>query len=220
MSIILILPLLLVACSNSSPPEELDNEYLNSPLDIRFHSSIMGMTRSNTYQPDLSNLASFKVAAFTHTSNPETFFPPMDVMQQADGTWLNSTTYYWPSQPLQFYAYAPSDLPFIVTSEAQLLTDYSVADSAAHQKDIITAWGHGKRSDFRETNDSIPLFFRHAMAIIEVRASNPSDNRVDILGVKICRIPSTGTLTMQQSENAFPSWTVKSNSRLVACRLH
>lgn len=209
-ALILITLLVMTACTRSSPPEE-EKGNVDSPVAIKFRSSLQGMTRA-TYKTDLSNLASFKVAALTNATTPEVFFPPMEVTQQTDGTWQNSITYYWPSELLQFFAYAPSDLPFVINSQTQQLSGFTVAGKADEQKDVITAWSHGVRASFPATTDTVSLVFRHALALIEIYASNPSDFKVDILGVKICRIPATGTLTMQKSIEDFPVWSVENDS--------
>lgn len=205
--ILLALPLLLAACSNDSTEVEAGD----SQSAIRFHSSIQGMTRS-TYKADLTNLVSFKVAAVSNVSSPEVYFAPMEVTHEADGTWRNTITYYWPPQALKFYAYAPIDLPVNITGQQQQLSDFTIASKPIDQKDIITAWGQGVRATPPATNGPVSLNFRHALAQIEVRASNPSDTRVDVLGVKICRIPSTGTMTMPQAADEFSTWTLKKSS--------
>jgi len=199
--ILLALPLLLTACSNDSTEVEAGD----SQSAIRFHSSVQGMTRS-TYKADLSNLVSFKVAAVSNVASPEVYFAPMEVTHEADGTWRNTITYYWPPQALKFYAYAPIDLPVNITGHIQQLSDFTIASKPVDQKDIITAWGQGVRVAPPETNGPVSLNFRHALSQIEVRASNPSDTRVDVLGVKICRIPSTGTMTMPQAADEFSTW--------------
>jgi len=199
--ILLALPLLLTACSNDSTEVEAGD----SQSAIRFHSSVQGMTRS-TYKADLSNLVSFKVAAVSNVASPEVYFAPMEVTHEADGTWRNTITYYWPPQALKFYAYAPTDLPVNITGHIQQLSDFTIASKPVDQKDIITAWGQGVRVAPPETNGPVSLNFRHALSQIEVRASNPSDTRVDVLGVKICRIPSTGTMTMPQAADEFSTW--------------
>ncbi len=205
--ILLALPLLLAACSNDSTEVEAGD----SQSAIRFHSSIQGMTRS-TYKADLTNLVSFKVAAVSNVSSPEVYFAPMEVTHEADGTWRNTITYYWPPQALKFYAYAPIDLPVNITGQQQQLSDFTIASKPIDQKDIITAWGQGVRATPPATNGPVSLNFRHALSQIEVRASNPSDTRVDVLGVKICRIPSTGTMTMPQAADEFSTWTLKKGS--------
>ncbi|MCR5352003.1 MAG: fimbrillin family protein [Bacteroidales bacterium] len=207
-TLLLALPLLLAACTEDSPLE-VENESASYP--IRFHTSIQGMTRA-TYQTDLSNLNSFKVAALTNETASKVYFSPMEVTHESDGSWKNTITYYWPPEPLKFYGFAPSDLPVNITATAQQLSGFTVASKSADQKDIITAWGQGVRVSPPATNGPIALNFRHALAQIEVYASNPSDTRVEVLGVKICRISSTGTMYMQQSEDGFPAWSLTPNS--------
>lgn len=202
-------PLLLLAACSSDSHEVGTGESSNAA--IRFHSSIQGMTRS-TYKNDLSNLVSFKVAAVSNVANPDVYFSPMEVTHEADGTWKNTITYYWPPQALKFYAFAPTELPVNITGLTQQLNDFTVASKPADQIDVITAWGQGVRATPPATNGPVSLNFRHALSMIEVRASNPSDTRIDVLGVKICRIPSTGTMTMQQAAEDYPTWLVTNGS--------
>lgn len=202
------LPLLLLAgCSR----DKLHGEQTGLAPAIRFHSSVQGMTRT-TYKTDLSNLNAFMVGSLTNESAPELYFAPMMVTHEDDGTWKNTVTYYWPSKPLQFYAFAPTDLPVQISATVQHLSGFSVADKPAGQQDIITAWGQGVRATPPATNGPVPLNFHHALAQIEIRASNPSDTRVDVLGVKICRIPSTGTMNFQKSVEGYPAWSVTAAS--------
>ena len=204
---LLALPLLLAACSSDSTEVAVSD----TGSAIRFHSSLQGMTRS-TYKTDLSNLVSFKVAAVSDVAAPSVYFSPMEVTHEADGSWKNTITYYWPPQALKFYGFAPIDLPVNITGQLQQLSDYTIASKPADQKDIITALGQGVRATPPATNGPVSLNFHHALAQIEVRASNPSDTRVDVLGVKLCRIPSTGTMNMQQAADAFPTWTLANGS--------
>lgn len=198
---LLALPLLLAACSSDSSEVAVSD----TGSAIRFHSSLQGMTRS-TYKTDLSNLVSFKVAAISDVSTPEVYFAPMEVTHEADGSWKNTITYYWPPQALKFYGFAPIDLPVNITAQLQQLKDFTIASKPADQKDIITAVGSGVRATPPATNGPVPLNFHHALAQIEIRASNPSDTRVDVLGVKLCRIPSTGTMNLQKTADAYPTW--------------
>ena len=206
--ILLALPtLLLASCSLNT----IKQEQVESASPIRFHSSVQGMTRA-TYKTDLSNLNAFKVGALTNESAPEVYFTPMEVTHEPDGTWKNTITYYWPPKPLKFYAFAPGDLPVYITATAQQLNGFTVASKPADQKDIITAWGQGVRATPPAVNGPVSLNFRHALAQIEVRASNPSDTKVEVLGVKICHIPSTGNMYMPQSIDAYPAWSVTAGS--------
>ena len=174
--ILLALPWLLTACSSDSTQTD-PAEVNNSSTAIRFHSSIQGMTRAS-YLTDLSNLTAFKVAALTNVTTPELYFAPMEVTHQSDGTWKNTITYYWPPEALKFYAYAPADLPVVINASQQMLSGFTVSSKPADQKDIITAWGQGVRATPPAINGPVPLHFRHALAQVEIRASNPSDTRV------------------------------------------
>ena len=205
-TILLALPMLFMACSGDTVTSE-PGDVGTSSSAIRFHSSLQGMTRSS-YKSDLSNLVSFKVAGLTNVTTPEVYFTPMEVTHEADGSWKNTITYYWPTTPLKFYAFAPIDLPINITGYQQTLGNFTVASKPADQKDIITAWGSGTRVTPPAINGPVSLTFHHALAQVEIRASNPSDTKVDVLGVKICRIPSTGNMTMQQRVDDYATWQI------------
>lgn len=205
----LALPFLFWACSSDISQGDSVRENNNA---IRFHASVEGMTRGE-YKTDLSNMTAFKVAALTNVAtSPEVYFSPMEVTHEADGTWKNTVTYFWPPQSLKFYAYAPADLPVTIDGTKQTMTNFTVATKPVSQKDVITAWQQGVRATPPATNGPVPLNFRHALARVEVRATNPSDTRIDVLGVKICRIPATGSMTMQQSADTYAEWTVQGST--------
>ena len=52
-------------------------------------------------------------------------------------TWAAGTTYYWPDGKLTFIAYAPSSVNVTVDGEGVHFPDYSVADAATDQIDLL-----------------------------------------------------------------------------------
>lgn len=52
-------------------------------------------------------------------------------------TWAAGTTYYWPDGKLTFIAYAPSSVNGTVDGEGVHFPDYSVADAATDQIDLL-----------------------------------------------------------------------------------
>lgn len=190
-----------------STPSTPESDY----IPISFMPRLQGMTRAE-YKDDLSNLTAFSVSALTDSESPSVYFESAAVSRISDGTWKSGETHFWPETPLTFYAYAPADLPLSVTGRAQLFGGYTVGAKTTEHIDIITAWGHGERPASAEENQPVELTFRHALAKVEVRANNTSDMRVDILGVKICRLPSTGTLTFQNKADGIVNWAVNPGS--------
>lgn len=213
---LLTLPLLLTACSGDSSTggtEPVPSPTPTGSTDnvIRFSTSIQGMTRTE-FRSDLSNLTGFMCAAMTNVSSPEMYFDAEEVSMKADGTWNTGVTHYWPEQSLQFFAFAPYTLPVSITPSAQRLSGFQVAAKPALMTDIITAWGQGSKPAANAVNAPVSLSFHHALSRIEVQVSNPSDTKVKVLGVKICRIPSIGTMTMQKTASGFPTWSLTAGS--------
>ena len=54
----------------------------------------------------------------------------------------------------------------------------------------------------------VTLDFKHALAQIEVVAKNSKTDKyqVSVLGVKLCRINKTGTMTFQTAAADYPTW--------------
>ena len=154
----------------------------------------------------------FTVAAHTRahettTSNLETFYVTAVDPRQANNYFTDvayiksgeifhsSPTYYWPGDgsELDFYAYAPSatDLGASVSidRDAQKLIDYSPSSDISQQCDFIAASMTQGRIE-----TSVPVYFKHALSQIEVRARNRDAGQVyRVKGIRIAQIKSKGS---------------------------
>ena len=164
---------------------------INKGSTIRFRTSVERTTRG--VQTTLADLGEFKVTAVGNGAN---YFTDLGVSSSDNGaTWTPATVYYWPSYDLDFCAYAPQSLAGVsVSADARTIEDFIPSATVADQQDLLIACNTGSKA----VNESsgVSLNFKHALSRISVKAKcmNP-DMQVEVLGVKICRVPSTATFT-------------------------
>lgn len=132
------------------------------------------------------------------------------------GTWKTATNYYWPDGKLTFIAYAPSSVNGTVDGEGVHFPDYSVADAATDQIDLLyseraydkqalddeTAGSEitDENPDF--TDDSytgVHLAFKHALSSIVFSVRTKEDYKtangatITLTGLSISNIGKTST---------------------------
>ena len=75
----------------------------------------------------------------------------------------------------------------------------------------MTAFVHANQNS---ASGTAVLGFHHALSQIEVLARNgePSKYTIEVLGVKLCVIPSTADLTFQTAPDAYPLWSTATGS--------
>ena len=97
----------------------------------------------------------------------------------------NDQLYYWNSRTTvaTFSAYAPTDFDF---------TSHTVSLKRSEQKDPIIAYNEGTKAQFK---NGVPLYFRHMMSQVMVKATNKDYENVDInvRAIRLANIASTGT---------------------------
>jgi hypothetical protein len=134
-------------------------------------------------------------------------------------SWEASQTYFWQSDPLNFYAYAPTDTDGVTIDEdTREVKDFTAqVDSDREVKDLVIATRMG--ATWTNTYGPVMLTFKHALAqvCIEGRMKTGSNMKVDVIGAKICYVSSKGTVkfptqTTTSSEATSFSWTLASNS--------
>lgn len=188
---------MLVSCSSDSEREDLINV-------IRFDTSVGGVNTRMSISSETFN--SFNVTAIGDAS---AYFQDLGVTRQSGGAWQTASTKYWPSYPLKFYGYAPTSLQdkVSITTESQTISSFSPVSKVDQQVDILTAYVLANQNS---ASGAAVLDFKHALTQIEILAKNglPDKYTVEVLGVKICRIPSTASLTFQQAADEYPSWSV------------
>lgn len=202
----LLLPLLLAGCIN--------DEYQGAKRNIiRFSAKVDNNAVVANTRGAYTN-ASFTEFNVTALGDAAPYFQNLKVTKQSDGSWQTATTKYWPAYPLRFYGYAPASLQSkaAITASEQKLVGYTVVSNAADQDDIVTAHVTAGQST---SSGAAVLGFHHALSQIEVQAKNgsPNDYTIEVLGVKLCQIPSTADLTFQNDPDATPVWSAASAAK-------
>ncbi|MCR5470736.1 MAG: fimbrillin family protein [Prevotella sp.] len=177
-----------------------------APKEIRFSTDVCEPSTRASYTG-----ATFTEFLVTSLGDATPYFQNLKVTKQSGGDWETASTKYWPPYPLRFFGYAPASLKEQVTvdNSQQKLTGYQPASNAINQADIVTAY---VRANQNSAKGAAVLGFRHALSQIEVVAKNgdPTKYTVEVLGVKISRIPSTADMTFQTDANADPVWSTAS----------
>lgn len=186
----------LAGCSSDKGEEPLDNV-------IRFDTSVGGVnTRTGITSETFS---AFNVTALGDAS---AYFQNLGVTRQASGAWQTASTKYWPSYPLSFYGYAPVSLQDRagIDVDAQKITGFKPLSKVADQEDVLTAYVLANQNS---AGGVAVLDFKHALTQIEIQAKNgmPDTYTVEVLGVKICGIPSTADLIFQTASDEYPTWS-------------
>ena len=203
--------ILLAAASSLIMTGCINDEYQGSSRHvIRFSAKVDNVSPAMNTRAALTQ-ASFTEFNVTALGDAAPYFQNLKVTKQSDGSWQTASTKYWPAYPLRFLGYAPVSLQSkadIGVSE-QKLTGYTVISDAASQDDIVTAYVKAGQSS---ASGAAILGFHHALSQIEVVAKNgsPNDYTIEVLGVKICQIPSTADLTFQTDPDAAPVWSAAS----------
>lgn len=206
----------LSSCSNNEAEESIE-----SGRTIAFQSSVSKNSRAIATN---SNFSAFKVMA--EKENGTLYFTePITVTKVTDAkdpdlvSWETSQTYFWQSDPLNFYAYAPTNLQGVTIDEkARKIEDFSAqVDSDEEVNDLVIATRMG--ATWTNTYGPVSLTFKHALAqiCIEGRMKTNANMKVDVIGAKICFIGSKGsvnfpTTTTKSSEEASFAWTLAENS--------
>lgn len=180
-----------------------------SPKDaISFNTTLKGVTRT-VYTNETFD--KFKVVAL-NSANGEKYFID-DVEKSSTSKWATTDIQTWPNYELSFFAYAPADLISTdedinrtFTTSPRTLSNFSPKETLADQQDIVTAFNTGSK----ENINGVDLTFRHALTQIEILATNEDVARyhVDVLGSKLVRVKSKGTMTFPNNANSAASWEV------------
>ncbi len=212
-----IAALMFASCSND---EQVSAPSVQNVPEgaIWFSSGLKDMTRGAT---TMENFRAFNVSA-VHDDAQYAFndlaVTSSDGMLWTYNTGDNENPYkYWPADnsQLKFFAYAPATLQnkmAIVTSSQQMNAFQQVQHVADHV-DVLAAFAKGSKA--ANASSGVTLDFKHALAQIEVRCKNskPSDFKVEVLGVKLCRIGDTGDMTFQTAADGYPAWSAISGSQ-------
>lgn len=202
----------LGACSND------DVVNVKQPGAIQLHPLVENSTRAT--ETTVGNLGSFKVTALKDGES----YGEMTVTNtgtEGSTVWTVSPKTYWPdnaAQELHFYAYAPTtDMNVTIDGTSKKISAYTPSETVADQKDLVIAYNTGTKA--ANEAGGVDMFFKHALAQIEVKAKCSSSNmKVEIIGVKIAQVVKSGDFTFPSAkteagvgkELASALWTVGS----------
>lgn len=180
---------LMASCANQEPAEMVQNNV------IGFNAFVNKATRADMTVETLDN---FNVYGYYGEGN--VVFDAVTVTKSGD-TWVTAETAYWVAdQVYNFAAVAPSSTPATFGSEKLVITDYQPSG----EDDLIVAVSPsitGKSSQ----NEAVQLNFKHALAKVQVKLENSSEQEVS--NVKISGVINSGTLNVTNTSGGELSWT-------------
>ena len=200
-AVVALAAMLLTSCSS--------DDVVTTDNVIRFDTTVGGITTTRgTTTSD--NFNAFNVTAM---GDAAAYFENLGVTKQTDGSWQTASTKYWPAYPLKFYGYAPASLQdrVEVTSSVQKITGFKPESKASEQVDVITAFVQANQNT---AGGAAVLDFKHALSQVEILAKNgqPDKYTIEVLGVKVCQVPSTADLIFQTAADGYPTWSAASGN--------
>jgi hypothetical protein len=207
-----IAALVFTSCSNDEQTVETQVQKVPDGA-IYFSSGIQDLTRATT---TMSTFNAFKVTGLFADNSQSFFNLPVN---RSGSLWTYAATEddykYWPSDnsDVNFFAYAPTTLAGVdVSSVQQVVENFEQVQHVANQVDVLAAAATGNKTNNASTG--MALDFKHALAQIEVRAKNSLTDKykVEVLGVKLCRIGNKGNMTFQTAATDYPVWALDAES--------
>lgn len=199
---------MFAACTSDTDVQDV------SPKDvISFNTTLKGVTKT-VYTNETFD--KFKVVALGGNEN-ENFID--DVLKVSASKWATKNIHKWPTdktKQLSFFAYAPADLiqdaKTAISDNSQKLENFTPQKYLTDQQDIVTAFNKGSQDG---NPNGVSLKFRHALTQIEILATNEDVLRykVEVLGSKLVRVKSKGTMTFSKDANVASSWTVDNDAK-------
>lgn len=187
--------MLIASCSSD------DVVSTNTGRAIDFRTSVG--TRGTETTTD--NIKEFYVTAID--ANNANYFTDLKFEKETNSTFFVSTPlYYWPVGDLKFDAYSPSapDLgaTISISSTAKTMTGFSPATAIKNQKDFVTAYATGNRTN--NESSGVKLTFAHQLSQIEIKALNTNTGyKYEIVGARIAMPVSKGNFNF-----ADHTWTL------------
>lgn len=179
----------MTSCSN----DEVVN--VNNGDAISFRASL-DKAISRGGETTVKNLNAFNVTAVV-TGQGKNYFTDLSVTSNDEGaTWNTASTYYWPSTPLAFFAYAPqNEIGTVNISDTEKkVTGFSPPQTVADQKDFVIAYNTGTKVA-NEAN-GVALNFKHALSQIKVQAKCLNPNiKVEVKGLRIVNAAAKADFT-------------------------
>ena len=152
------------------------------------------VNNTNTSQPENYTLYMNKVTC--------TYTPGDKDANEGTGSWMPSTTYYWPKNgKLTFSAYYPADANVHVDAiKGITISDYTIKNAADGQVDLMFSDRVFDRVSSTETDDNkdydgVDIVFNHALAAADFSIKTNADYgdaAIKVYGVKIVDAFSKG----------------------------
>lgn len=199
---------MLSACS------EADEQTAVTPGDnaIRFAAGAEYASRAAS-DITTNNLSEFAVYAYTGSANdPQLFMNNVTVKKTASNTWTYSPLKYWPSEPVDFYAFAPEGW----ASTDGPLKPVEYYNFPGHT-DLIYAVSLDNKGEPAANNAQVILNFRHALSKVTLNLSS-SNTRLKVYVTNAVmkglmmkgqfHFPqaSTNTTTGTPAQNSIGTW--------------
>ncbi len=170
-----------------------------------------------------SNLDKFQVYAYTETgTNPTLFMDNVTVSRTSSNTWVYSPLEYWPTVPVDFFAFAPAGNWAGAHGPFGTLTPYT---DYPGDTDLVYAVSRDNTGNTNGQNAQVILNFRHALSKVCINLSSSDENievkvsnvvMVNILTDGIFHFPSLSTSPLSTDTNSVCSWTdLKSNATYI-----
>ena len=183
----------LASCSSDAVVE--DNAAGNA---IQFSATANQASRAADYYCNNALPADFNVWA---SVNGKQYFANENFAKEGTTTSYKitgGTDRYWPAEEVSFWALKNHQNQ--VWKVNGMTTEFTVADSAANQHDLIYAYTKATRAGV--TNGQAPINFRHALSQIVFQAKNDNPKiRVQIDKVEVVNVAGKGVFTLPDGDN-------------------
>lgn len=183
----------LALCLVASCVEPLDVSPVSSG-EIAFNAVFSAETKAQDIT--LSSLGSFVVDAYNRNTTTNPYMS--SVVYTGEGNpkvYSSATPYYWPSNALDFYAYATGSAVGQVVKNSYNSFTVTPASNPADQVDLLFACSINQ-TKASSTGGAIPLNFRQTGSRIVVKAkNNSSELKFQVTGWRVGYLATTGTFT-------------------------
>lgn len=179
---------------------DYDEQDAPAPLDnsIRFAAKTENTSRSAS-DITTNSLSEFKVYAYTGTPDaPSLFMNNVTVTKTATNTWTYSPIKYWPSEPVDFYAFAPDGW---IGSDGPLKPSEYYNYPAT--TDLVYAVSLDNHGNSESSNAQVILNFRHALAKVTLNLSSSNKQlKIYITNALMCNLMMKGTFNFPEATTA------------------
>lgn len=203
----------LTGCNNDVDTD--DNLNLDKG-EIAFNAFVPKMTRGENTTTESLQTSNFYVFAYNEAVNGVYAAPFMDDVtfsfNSAQNNWISSPIYYWPQNPLDFYAYYPN-----VMSKGSLKPDsfnYTVAPDAKNEVDVVMSYA--AKQSTPKSNNPLNLKFHHALSKVNfiIKTKGASNLNVTVNSVSVKNVFMQGDIAYQLNATTMPYFVVTNQASL------